>query len=223
MKKVEIRNKTLLEELRRTEFLFKDNRLDDFLLTGENFTKEQAFFWTGPTHLKEILQQGTSHEGFPEFLKSYSVQNNTFRLSRNPDAVRLNETLEEIESIRTNLSHNWMFRQNALWTIYPPGGFISWHNNANASSYNLIFTYSEKGEGNFSWLDRTNGKIIVMKDHAGWQGKYGYFSNYNEDPKKLMYHSARTDCWRMTIAFILDRSEWSKLMQSEIIQDIETE
>ena len=120
--------------------------------------------------------------------------------------------------VRMSLSENFLFRQNALFTIYPPGGFISWHNNANASAFNLIFTWSETGEGDFTYLDRNRNKLVTIKDEPGWQAKGGFFASYRENPRHLVYHSAKTDCWRITIAFILDRSEFSRQMQEEIIQ-----
>ena len=48
--------------------------------------------------------------------------------------------------------------------MYPPGGYISWHNNANASAYNLIFTWSETGDGYFKYIDGETKEEIVIKD-----------------------------------------------------------
>ena len=45
--------------------------------------------------------------------------------------------------------------------MYPPGGYISWHNNANASAYNLVFTWSESGNGYFKYIDGETKKEIV--------------------------------------------------------------
>ena len=40
-------------------------------------------------------------------------------------------------------------------------------------------------------------------------GKGRYFASYKENPKKLIYHTAKNDDWRITIAFTLDRSDFS--------------
>ena len=62
-------------------------------------------------------------------------------------------------------------RHNALTAIYPPGGYISWHNNANASAYNLIFTWSESANGQFNYVDPSTKEVVVMRDVEGWQCK----------------------------------------------------
>ena len=223
MRKVAVRNKLLLEDLKKTEVLITENRIDDFELSGKSFTRENRDHWTGPTHLKYIIKQGHDHEGYPDYHKSYSVQHNTLKLANDRDEERLASTMKMLGDVRMSLSENFLFRQNALFTIYPPGGFISWHNNANASAFNLIFTWSETGEGDFTYLDRNRNKLVTIKDEPGWQAKGGFFASYRENPRHLVYHSAKTDCWRITIAFVLDRSEFSRQMQKEIIQDIETE
>jgi hypothetical protein len=111
----------------------------------------------------------------------------------------------------------------ALAVLYPPDGFISWHNNANASSYNLIFSWSETGNGYFQYVDGDTGEIVKLQDNQGWQCKAGYFGNYGEHESKLCYHSAKTDCWRMTVSFIFDRTDMSLGIQDDVIEDIMTE
>ena len=104
--------------------------------------------------------------------------------------------------------------------MYPPKGFISWHNNANASAYNLIFTWSETGDGYFKYIDGYTGDEIVIPDKKGWQCKAGYFGAYNEEPEKLVYHTASTDCWRITVSYIFNREEMSLGLQEDVIEEI---
>ena len=63
-------------------------------------------------------------------------------------------------------------------------------------------------------------KLIVMKDRKGWNCKAGYFGSYNEHESKLVYHSAETDCWRMTVSYMFNRTEMSANIQEETIQEI---
>ena len=101
-------------------------------------------------------------------------------------------------------------------------GFISWHNNANASAYNLIFTWSETGDGYFKYIDGYTGDEIVIPDKKGWQCKAGYFGAYNEEPEKLVYHTASTDCWRITVSYIFNREEMSLGLQEDVIEEIKS-
>ena len=53
--------------------------------------------------------------------------------------------------------------------------FIGWHNNANASAYNLIFTWSETGDGYFKYVDGYTGDEIVIPDKKGGNVKNWLF------------------------------------------------
>ena len=98
---------------------------------------------------------------------------------------------------------------SALTMAYPPGGYIEWHNNANAPSYNLVFTWSETGNGWFRYYDRDRKENVTIPDKAGWSVKAGYFGSYDDD--KLVYHCAATECWRMTWSWMLgfDEEYWN--------------
>ena len=61
-----------------------------------------------------------------------------------------------------------------------------------------------------------------MKDHAGWQCKAAYFGHYDE-PERLFYHSASTDCWRFTVSFMMNTSTLSEEIREDLIEDIMTE
>ena len=58
-------------------------------------------------------------------------------------------------------------RNNALAVLYRKSGYISWHNNANASAYNFIFTWSETGEGCFKYVDGMTGETVIVQDKPG--------------------------------------------------------
>ena len=76
---------------------------------------------------------------------------------------------------------------SALSTLYPPDGFIGWHNNANAAAFNLIFTWSEKGDGWFKYIEPTSKEVITISDVQGWQLKAGYFGAYGSGD--VVYHA----------------------------------
>ena len=49
--------------------------------------------------------------------------------------------------------------------------YISWHNNANAPAYNLIFTWSETGDGWFKYWDMKEQRIVKFEDKLKAQCK----------------------------------------------------
>lgn len=220
MTKIPFLNKELLEKFSYFEKCADTDYLNHFKGQGLELKGKDGAKWTGFQHLKDILDQGTEHEGFPKYLKSYSLQHNTFHQDPNTDLKVGGEKLQDLWDKLDEIKMMMGFRVNALFCVYPPGGFISWHNNANASAYNLIFTWSEKGEGGFRYLNRHTGKVVTIRDEPGWQCKSGYFASYKENPRDLMYHSAYTNCWRITIAFTLDTSESSFHLQQTIIDGI---
>jgi hypothetical protein len=182
-------------------------------------------YWAGEKHLNEILEQGYRHEGFPDSVYGYELSihrkdHEFFTRDAHPSFRK--ETTAHLAWMNQELI-GWLgVRNNALTCWYPPGGFISWHNNANAPAYNLIFTWSETGDGHFQYLDPVSKEIVTMKDHAGWQCKAAYFGHYDE-PERLFYHAASTDCWRFTVSFMMNTSTLSEEIREDLIEDIMTE
>jgi hypothetical protein len=168
--------------------------------------------WVGDEKMHEIIKMGTRHDGFPERLKGFhglKHENGTPYGKVIKDAgLALNSRMIEFLSARNS----------ALNACYPPGGFISWHNNANASGYNIICTWSETGEGWFDYWDLKKQERVRIQDKPGWQAKMTYFGPY-EKPDTLCYHAAYTDCYRITVAFVFAEADnfWQ-----EVIEDLET-
>ncbi len=103
-------------------------------------------------------------------------------------------------------------RNNALKMYYPPQGFIGWHNNGNAPGYNIVMSYSKTGEGSFYSYDLKTKEIIEYKDNPGWNVKVGYFGKFSE-PDKVYWHSARTECDRVTLSYIIyDKNIWDNMV-----------
>ena len=227
MQDVPVRNRHLLRLLNQyRDFLMND--LDGF---QENFhltCQEDAsnrHWWVGDDYLREVINQGTDHEGFPDSMHGYEVsvhrKGHEF-FTRDAAPVFRKEKTAELSTMMKNLI-DWLgVRHNALTAFYPPGGYISWHNNANASAYNLIFSWSETGNGYFKYVDPETKEVVKMKDHSGWQCKAAYFGHYGE-PERLFYHAASTDCWRITVSFTFDTSDLSELFREDLLEEIASE
>jgi hypothetical protein len=181
-------------------------------------TKSRKHF-TSKKYLDNLVFMGRDHNGYPEDMCSYELKADKLK-SNIKDNTHAAELIKRYSDYNTELCSILCTKNNALTTMYPPNGFIGWHNNANASAYNLIFSWSETGDGHFQYIDGETGEIIIMKDRKGWNCKAGYFGSYNEHESKLVYHSAETDCWRMTISYMFNRTEMSANIQEETIQEI---
>jgi hypothetical protein len=104
-------------------------------------------------------------------------------------------------------------RNNALKMYYPPKGFIGWHNNSNAHGYNIIMTFSKTGDGAFYHYDLDTKEINTIKDKPGWTAKAGYFGKFSEKDK-IFWHSARTDCDRLTLSYVIyDKNIWENMIE----------
>lgn len=204
MQFVELKNPRVLDILERFRYLYREKYditktnqpLSDLLGRGEEFVSEE--------YLKKIMN--TNNDGRPFAMYSYPIKPEHYH----GDDPRYKEDFDEVNrDLKIELGLNC----STLSQLYPPKGFIDWHNNANAPSFNVLFTWSETGDGWFKWYDIENEKIITMKDKRGWSCKAGYFASYKED-KPIKYHCAYTDCWRMTLGFTLgfDKNYWEDMI-----------
>ena len=195
MTEIVIRNEGLLQTLNDTVEMFLEHRelmteLSDNLQHDvpveewENFCKED--------YLHEMIATGVDHAGFPETGYGFQVAQG---VKQRPDVF-------------TPLKH-WtknelpmMFgaRSNSLTSYYPPNGFVGWHTNWNASAYQIIITWSENGDGYFSYYDKETDTIITEQDVKGWQARWYRFGRYDE-PQHHCWHTAWTNSPRFTLAF----------------------
>lgn len=177
----------------------------DVLNNNDNMeNKTSSKDWISSEYRDYIVGLGESHEGGPDNAKSFALKPDHYRGS---DPNYKKDFLKIDESIKMELG----LYSNALSQLYPPEGFIAWHNNANAPGYNLIFTWSETGDGWFKYIDKY-GKEITLPDKKGWSLKAGYFGDYESG--ELCYHAAYTKCWRITQSFIVsdDKDYWEDVL-----------
>lgn len=197
-------------------------------LTGEDSSKKD---WVSDEYLDVVYSEGQGHEGYPEKIKGWNVDTdkiitNRKNLQNDGDKTEqeqhtwLAKASEQFSKSNFDLGAFLCIRNNALATLYPPDGFISWHNNANAPAYNFIFTWSETGEGCFKYVDATTGETVVLQDKKGWNCKAGYFGSYNEYEQFLCYHAAETDCWRFTLGYMMNQTESALGNQDDLISEI---
>lgn len=187
------RVRMILEDF-RDNFFGQEIDLSNHRCFGAKVMDRQDHF-TGTEYLNKVKEMGQKHAGGATVSYSYALKpNHYFGEDKEQYADRFNRLNERLG---TELG----VKGHALAQIYPPGGFIGWHNNADASGYNLIFTYSLEGKGWFRYIDPHTNEQVTIQDQPGWNLKAGYFGSYDED--HLVYHCAATQCWRMTISYIM--------------------
>ena len=211
---VPINNTDILESLNKFLWFYDNKDNCDWKLWGRS--KERNHF-IGDSHKETIISMGRRHNGYPESGHYYNFKPQNENASFIPS-----ETLQYYNTINSEMQEKLCTKHNALCVMYPPGGYISWHNNANASAYNLVFTWSETGNGYFKYIDGETKEEIVMQDVPGWQCKASYFGAYDEPAHKLVYHTASTDCWRITVSYIFNREELSLGIQEDVIEEIKS-
>jgi len=160
-------------------------------------------------HLQEIIEKDAEHIGYPEKTISVDIASEERVSSEHKSKVR---------ELSTNLCSLLGARNQAVNVYYPEGGFMGWHNNWNASGYNILFSYSEKGNGFFRYLDPVTKKVVNMQDKPGWTCKVGYFGRGRE-PDKVFYHCAGSHEKRISLGFVIPHLE----MWQDMIEDISGE
>jgi hypothetical protein len=221
---VPVKNKELLGILNEYPKLKDIEHFEEYvhLVSGRIHEPWMTDYYTGDEYLQNVLDQKQNHEGYPDYILAYNFKLSNIEhqiFQNNATAVWRNEFTKKLSGLNDEMMNFLATRNNALAVIYPPGGYISWHNNANAAAFNLIFSWSETGDGFFRYVDSNTKEIVTINDVPGWQCKAAYFGNYRE-PEKLFYHTAKTNCWRCTVSYTFDRSELSKEFREEIIEEI---
>ena len=214
---INIKNEEFLEILNEyKDILMKKDKGDNTPLIAKEMPighkDKDSKNWVSDDYMNEIISMGSRHDGFPRVLKGFSG------LKHESDDTTGKVIKDASRTLNSKLIEFMSCRNNALNACYPPGGFISWHNNANAPGYNIIITWSETGEGWFDYWDVEKQERVRVQDKPGWQAKMTYFGPY-EMPDKLCYHAAYTDCYRITVAFVFAEADefWE-----EVIDDLET-
>ena len=201
MNTIQIRNKDLINLLNDYSNWFEGVNKSLIKVRGE---KDENEYYTSDKYLKKIDKK--NHEGFPE--KTHGI-----------DLVFCDSTDNEIRKRirKIDLDFNSILgsKHCAVKMYYPAGGYMGWHNNHNASGYNILFSYTKNGNGFFRYK---TDKTYTMHDKPGWTAKVGYYGN-NKEPDKLFWHCARAYEDRLTLGFVIpDRSFWEMM-----IEDIELE
>jgi len=192
MTEITIRNKDFLKLLDDTAEKFLEHRdlmteLSEVLGPAPIGEGEQ---YCKPDHLWEMMKR--QHIGFPEEGYGFQVSQGA---KRRPDIFEPLKLWTKNELVRIFGANN-----NSLTSYYPPKGFVGWHTNWNAFGYQCIMTWSESGDGYFTYYDKKTNDIVTEYDVKGWQARWYRFGREDE-PEHHCWHAAWTNCPRFTLAF----------------------
>lgn len=209
MRSIELKNPEVRAALDAYLTLWQDTDYrNDLRLDGQEHASST---FVNDQYRDEIINKGTNHLGFPEVAKMYNLKPDLMDVkksfvNKSESAVVVKDKwIQRYNKINNHMAWTVGARHNALCALYPPGGFIGWHNNANASAYNIICTWSETGDGYWMHRDPVTKENVKVPDPKGWSIKAFYFGSYDDDPENLVYHTATTNCWRMTVSFVFNR------------------
>ena len=218
MQFVELKNPRVLNLLEKFRYLYREKYdITKTTVRAHGVEPEpSAEDWISEEYLKKVMSLGKKHIGVPSASLSYCIKPEHYIGS--PHDYQLYK--EDFRGVNDILKEELGLRCSALSQLYPPKGFIDWHNNANASAFNVVFTWSETGDGRFKWYDMEKKEIITMKDKKGWRCKAGYFASYGDDVP-VTYHCAYTNCWRMTHSYTLgfDKNYWLDMIDYIQLED----
>ena len=200
LKKYSIKNGvvlSILEDFRYTyRELYQPEKSNRCLFSE---LKGMADVYTGEDEMWRIIAMGEEHDGSASTSVCYPIKPEHY------NGTHPEEYAKTWHNLNTSLTEELGVQHSALSTLYPPQGFIGWHNNANASAYNLIFTWSEKGDGWFKYVDPKTQEVVTVQDEKGWNLKAGHFGTYGSGD--VVYHAASTNCYRMTLSYVLGHDE----------------
>ena len=123
---------------------------------------------------------------------------------------------KKIADLATSLGARITGKKQALSAIYPPGGYVGCHTNADVPGRNIIFTWSKTGEGLFRYKNYTKGYNFDIPDYKGWNVKsFDWYSHGETDKEGYSWHCAGSECLRATLAFVIH----SNPMSDEMLED----
>lgn len=207
---------------------FKDwafsEKTQESLKTKIEWPKNQYFNEGRPEFAvsREMLSQmdADTHIGYPTDL--YGVDLNYPSVASLKVAPAFLEEIRQLNiSIDDKLGNFLGARFPALKAYYPANGYIAWHTNWNAPGYNIVFTYSNGGDGYWRHIDPSGSnthkpdleKMVHIPDQKGWHCKVGYYGTKAETDK-LMWHSAYTNEPRLTMGYVVyDKAIWESMVE----------
>lgn len=221
MSEVTIRNKELLATLDSfVEGMFSIEGYDDpkYQAFSSEEDKSKGEYYCSEEFLRECLKGeliGPPHRHFAQPI--------SLMVRKDPEKWG-----EYMQRVKFDFAAEIGAHTSALLSYYPPGGFVCWHTNYDASAYQVLFTWSD-GNGYFRYYDQAKDEIVTIPDVKGWQCRHYYFGPENE-PENHCWHAAYAGGQRITLAYKFcgygkddPRDAQARQLRDMLIEEIESE
>lgn len=187
--------KSMFDDFRKRFFELKDKHGVESGLSSSPMAGLPHETYCQEDYLIEC-QKKPSEYGFAKKYHSINIP----QMARDESTEASKEWRQYLKEQKDHMSVILGAHTSALSLFYPPDGFIGWHTNANATSHQLLFTWSETGEGYFRYQDPKTKEIVTLQDKPGWNVRAHYFGGEHE-PDFLYWHTAYTKCDRFSFAY----------------------
>jgi hypothetical protein len=208
MRKISLLNPTVISELESFSNWFF-GEYDYKSLDSKKFVsvEDPHELTAADEYLDHMLDMGEDHDGYPPSLMGHELA----EFSGKQEFDQL--LVDKIDRIVYGLEQILCVRRSALSCYYPVGGYIGWHTNWNAPGYNVLFSYSVNGDGEFKFRDPDTHIIHRIPDEKGvWTAKVGYYGARHE-PELHCWHAATTNTPRLTFAYTIpDKDLWEMMV-----------
>lgn len=186
----------VLKDIEKLIPKFADDKV--VITPKQNFPDMDPQHAISDEYLFELINSsGPWHSGMPGYIKSKDWDQG--HLHRDPD----NTAISLLKSIK-KLGKMLMCRRSTLITCYPPGGYIGWHHNGNVPGRNILFSWSETGDGIFRLYNDKLKNFEEYPDSPGWNVKsMRFYSHIESEETGYSWHSMSTNCLRFSIGFLL--------------------
>lgn len=224
MSEVAIRNKEFLEVLESfsQEMLSKPSYNDDVFWTYRDIDDiHRGEYFCSREYLDECLSRDEL-VGPPDRYFAQPISN---MVRKDPEMWQ-----PFMQKVKYDFASEIGAHTSALLSYYPPGGFVGWHTNYDANAYQILFTWSENGDGYFKYYDKEKDQIVTIQDKPGWQCRHFYFGA-EQEPDLHCWHSAYAGCQRITLAYKFvnggsvnnPEDAQARAMRDMLIEEIESE
>lgn len=224
MSEVTIRNKEFLEVLESfsTEMLSKpsyDNPEYSTYVEPEDIHRGE--YYCSREYLEECLSRDKL-VGPPD---RYFAQPIATMVRKDPEMWG-----EFMQKVKYDFAQEIGAHTSALLSYYPPGGFVGWHTNYDANAYQILFTWSENGDGYFEYYDKKTDEIVRIQDVPGWQCRHYYFGAEAEEDLHCWHAAYNGTGQRITLAYKFvnggsvnnPEDSQARAMRDMLIEEIET-
>lgn len=219
---VQIKNKdflTTLDAFKDQMFAIEGYHNPDYYAFSSPEDMKKGEYYTSEEYLREVSLKGDL-VGAPD---RHFAQPISLMVRRDPQIWSSYMNMVKFEFASEIGAHT-----SALLSYYPPGGFVGWHTNFDATAYQVLFTWSD-GNGYFRYYDNKEDKVVTIPDVKGWQCRHYYFGPENE-PENICWHAAYAGGERITLAYKFcgygkddPRDEKARQLRDMLIEEIEND